>query len=151
MNFPDCSVIVAHIGRAYCKEHVGDAFSVLKQAPNLYYDFSANMNQWVVEQLIKNVNPERILYGSDAPVNLMKMTRMCENGSYVNIVPESLYGDVSEYSNMRSVSGPESEHLTYFAYEIIDAFRRASIQTGLTDKEIKAVFYDNAAGLFGIE
>ncbi|NLA83175.1 MAG: amidohydrolase family protein [Clostridiales bacterium] len=149
-KYSGCSTIVAHIGRAYCNEDVGEAFTALKQAPNLYYDFSANTNDWVMEQLIKNAGSDRILYGSDAAVNLMKLTRICENGTYVNIVPEEIYGDVSAYSNMRSVVAPESEKITFFAYGIVDAFRRAAFRTGLSRENIKAVFFDNAAGLLGV-
>ena len=132
-KYSGCSTIVAHIGRAYCNEDVGEAFTALKQAPNLYYDFSANTNDWVMEQLIKNAGSDRILYGSDAAVNLMKLTRICENGTYVNIVPEEIYGDVSAYSNMRSVVAPESEN-HIFAYGIVDAFRRAHLELGCQGK-----------------
>ncbi|MFC1461758.1 hypothetical protein ACFLQR_04495 [Verrucomicrobiota bacterium] len=49
---------------------------------------------------------------------------------------------------MREVEGEEAGRLSFFMYEIIDAFRRAAETTGLKRTDIENVFYQNAAGLF---
>jgi len=54
----------------------------------MMFDFSANTNQWVFEQLIKAVGPKRILFGSDLPILRIRAKRICENGTYVNLVPK---------------------------------------------------------------
>jgi len=145
--YPDIKLIIAHVGRAYCKEDVGNAFEVLSVTKNVMFDFSANTNQRVFEQLINAVGPKRILFGSDLPITRMRMKRICENGYYVNIVPEGLYGDVSDDKNMREVAGKEADQLTFFMYEEIGAFRLAANAKSLSKDDIQDVFYNNALQL----
>jgi len=142
-NWPNIKVIIAHVGRAYCPEDVGDAFEALAETKGMMFDISANTSAENFEKLIRAVGPRRILFGSDLPISRMRMRRVCENGNYVNLVPRGLYGDVSGDSHMRDVD----EDLTFFMYEEIDAFRRASEATGLGRGDIENVFYGNAERL----
>jgi len=143
-SYPNVKLIIAHVGRAYCIEDVGNAFDILKETENMMFDFSANTNQQVFEKLLRAVSPKRVIFGSDLPVTRMRMRRICENGIYVNLVPKGLYGDVSGDRNMREICGGEAEKLTLFLYEQIDAFRQAAEALKLTPSDIEDVFYNNA-------
>jgi predicted TIM-barrel fold metal-dependent hydrolase len=143
-TYPNIKLIIAHAGRAYCPEDVGNAFDVLAQTERMMFDFSANTNTQVFEQLIRAVGPQRILFGSDLPITRMRMRRICEKGTYVNLVPRGIYGDVSEDPHMREVGRSEAENLSLFIYEQIEAFRRAAECAALTDPDIEDVFYYNA-------
>jgi hypothetical protein len=144
-RYPNVQVIIAHVGRAYCREDVGDAFDVLASTRRMRFDFSANTNAEVFEMLIRAVGPARILFGSDMPILRMRMRRICKEGRYINLVPRGLYGDISGDCNMREVDGAEAESLSFFMYEELDAFRRAAEATGLQQKAIEDIFYNNAA------
>ena len=146
-RYPKAKVIIAHVGRAYCPEDIGDAFTVLKGTQRLLFDISANTNAAVFEQLIRTVGPQRVLFGSDLPITRMRMRRICENGNYVNLVPKGLYGDVSDDKHMREVEGAQADALSFFLYEEIDAFRRAAQATGLTPADVGDVFHGNAVRL----
>ncbi len=148
-RYPKAKVIIAHVGRAYCPEDVGDAFAVLRETKHLLFDISANTNAAVFEQLVRTVGPRRILFGSDLPITRMRMRRICEKGNYVNLVPKGLYGDVSDDTHMREVAGEQADVLSFFLYEEIEAFRRAAQATELTPEDIKDVFYVNAERLIG--
>jgi len=148
-QYPNAQVIIAHVGRAYCPEDVGDAFAVLRETKRLLFDISANTNAAVFEKLIRTVGPRRILFGSDLPITRMRMRRICEKGNYINLVPRGLYGDVSGDKHMREVAGEQADTLSFFLYEEIDAFRRAAQAAGLTPEDIKDVFYANAERLIG--
>jgi hypothetical protein len=143
-RYPNLKLIAAHVGRAYCRSDVGDAFEVLADTKNLCFDISANTNEWVFRRLIRSVGSKRILYGTDLPVERMRMRRIEREGRYINRVPRGLYGDVSGDIHMEEVIGREAEKLTFFLYEEIDAFRRASEKTRLTESDIEDVFYNNA-------
>ena len=143
-RYPNVKLIIAHIGRAYCPEDVGNAFEVLAETERMMFDFSANTNAENMEKLIRAVGPKRIMFGSDLPILRMRMRRICEDGNYVNIVPKGLYGEVSGDPHMREVKGEEAEKLTFFMYEEMDAFRRAAEATGLTYGDIEDIFYNNA-------
>jgi len=148
-RYPDIKVIIAHVGRAYCIEDVGNAFEILAETKNMMFDFSANTNSKVFEQLINAVGTKRILFGSDLPIARMRMKRICENGRYINLVPKGMYGDVSNDIHMREITGDEANKLTFFMYEEIDAFRRAAEITGLSRTDIEDIFYNNAIRILG--
>jgi len=148
-RYPNVRVIVAHVGRAYCPEDIGNAFEVLAETKKMLFDISANTCAETFERAIRAVGPKRILFGSDLPVVRMRMRRICEDGIYVNLVPKGLYGDVSGDPHMREIEGMDKEQLTFFMYEEIDAFRRAAIETGLGRDDVEAVFYRNAAEVLG--
>ncbi len=146
-KYPGVRLILAHVGRAYCNEDVGNAFEVLGQTERLVVDFSANTNAWVFEQLIRALGPKRVLFGSDLPILRMRMRRICEKGTYINLVPKGLYGDVSADPNMREVAAEEADRLTLFMYEEILAFRQAAENAGLSKSDLEDVFYNNSSVL----
>jgi hypothetical protein len=146
-NYPDVQLIIAHIGRAYCEEDVGNAFEVLQGTERMRFDFSANTNARVMEALVRAVGPKRCLFGSDLPILRMRMRRICENGVYINLVPPGLYGDVSDDPHMREVSQGEGAKLSFFMYEELLAFRRAAEATGLSAADLEDIFFNNAAHL----
>jgi len=146
-RWPRAQVVLAHVGRAYCNEDVGEAFETLKRTEHLLFDISANSNDWVFEQLLRCVGPKRVLFGSDLPILRMRARRICENGLYINLVPKGLYGDLGGDKNMREVEGREAERLTFFMYEELRAFRRAAERCGLGPRDLEDVFFNNAARL----
>jgi len=143
-KYPNLNAVFAHVGRAYCNEDAGDAFEILKQTKNIRFDFSANTNAWIFEQLIKCVGPERVLFGSDMPILRMRMKRVTQDGHYVNLVPKGMYGDVSADPNMGELEGADAEALTFFMYEEIDAMRKAAEACNLSKNDVENIFYNNA-------
>ncbi len=144
-KYPDVKLVLAHVGRAYCQEDVGDAFEVLGRTERLVFDFSANTNAWVFAKALNAMGPGRMLFGSDLPITRMRMRRICENGSYVNLVPRGMYGDVSGDSHMREVDGEEAALISFFLYEEMLAMKKAVLELGLSDSDVQGIFHDNAA------
>jgi hypothetical protein len=148
-NWPRVRLIIAHVGRAYCDEDVGDAFQRLAATKSMVFDFAANTNDHVFELAIRTFGPERCLFGSDLPITWMRMRRICEGGRYVNLVPRGRYGDVSGDRNMREVDGPEAERLTTFMYEELLAIKRACTRAGVDRRGVEAIFRANAERVLG--
>jgi predicted TIM-barrel fold metal-dependent hydrolase len=146
-RFPNLQTIVAHVGRAYCPEDVGDGLARLARTRHLRVDISANTNEWVFARLLEAVGPQRVLFGTDLPILRMRMRRVCEDGRYVNLVPPGRYGDLANDPHMREVGPAEAEELTLFLYEELLAFRRAAEAVGLSRRELEAVFHHNAAAV----
>jgi len=143
-RYPNVKVIIAHVGRAYCPEDIGNAFEALAETRAMVFDISANTCAETFAAAIRAVGPRRILFGSDLPILRMRTRRICESGFYVNLVPKGLYGDVSADPHLRNVEGNEAERLTFFMYEEIAAMRRAAEATALSRADIEAIFYGNA-------
>lgn len=150
-KYKNLHLIIAHVGRAYTKQDVGDAFKMLKDTKKMVFDFSANTNAWVFEQLINEVGSSRILFGSDLPITRMRMRRIERDGIYVNLIPRGLYGDVSDDANMDELDPPESDKLSFFLYEEIEEMRQAAIKTGLGRSDVERMFWSNAASIFRIQ
>lgn len=141
-KYQDLQLIVAHVGRAYAPEDIGDAFEILKMSKNLMFDFCANTLSDAMYECLKAVGPKRIMFGTDMPITKMRMKRVTKNGFYYNIVPKGLYGDVSSDPHMIE---SDDMDMTNFVYEEIKAFKRAAEKFGLTKADIEDVFYNNAA------
>jgi predicted TIM-barrel fold metal-dependent hydrolase len=148
-NWPRVRLIIAHVGRAYCDEDVGEAFQRLSKTKHMVFDFAANTNDHVFEQAIRTFGPERCLFGSDLPITRMRMRRICEGGRYINLVPRGKYGDVSGDKNMREVDGLEAERLTTFMYEELLAIKRACARAGVDRRGVEAIFRTNAERVLG--
>ncbi|MCC7518298.1 MAG: amidohydrolase family protein [Verrucomicrobiae bacterium] len=146
-RWPNVKLIIAHVGRAYVPEDVGDAFEKLSTTKKMVFDLSANTCREVFVALLRAVGPERVLFASDLPITRMRMRRLAENGRYVNLVKKGAYGDVSGDPNMREIEGPEAERLTFFLYEELCQFLAAAREVGLSKGQIAPVFYANAVRL----
>jgi predicted TIM-barrel fold metal-dependent hydrolase len=147
-RYPRVRLIVAHIGRAYCDEDIGNAFDRLKETERMCFDFSANTNAEVMAQLLAAVGPRRVLFGSDLPISRMRLRRICEGGTYINLVPTGLYGDVSDDPHMREVPDPGGAgRITFFMYEQLLAFRQAAEAAHLDAADVAGVFAHNAQRL----
>lgn len=147
-EFPNVRLIIAHIGRAYVKEDIGNAFEVLKEVlPNLMWDFCANSCEYAITELIRNVGPKHVMYGTDMPILRMRTHRIEENGTYINLVPPGLYGDPSQDPHLREVTPEEAEKITFFVYEELLSFKRACKTLGMTAKDVEDMMYNNAMEL----
>ena len=149
-RYPNIKLIIAHIGRAYSTEDLGEALDILKNS-HMGFDFSANTNQHVFEEALRKIGARRLMFGSDLPITRMRMKRVVENGSYINIIKKGSYGDVSGDPHMREVEGDEAESLSFFMYEEIASMRHACQTAGVSRADVEAMFYGNAAELFGMK
>lgn len=143
-KYPGVKLVVAHIGRAYAKEDIGDAFDVLKNTKNLVFDFTANLCDDAIRACLEAVGTKRLLFGSDLPIAFMRMYRIVENGEYCNIVPRGLYGDLSGEPRMRET---DETDVTLMMYEQILALKRVALEMKLTDSQIEDIMFQNAKRL----
>lgn len=141
-NYPSIKLIIAHVGRSYCPRHAMIGIPALKDCSNLLFDISANTNQTVMELLIYEVGPKRILFGSDLPITAMRAKRICEGDEYINYVA---YADWEDNRTRRNFE--EEKNYTFLLYEEILAFKKAAEKHNLTKEDIKDIFFNNAFNL----
>ena len=150
-KYPNLQLIIAHLGRAYADEDLGDALEYLRPLEKTVWDFTANTNQHVMERVLELHGPDRFLYGTDFPIFRMKARRTVENGFYINEIPAGSLGDVSSDPHMREIFGDEAKKITFFIYEEIDSCRRACESLGLGKEDVNKIFYANSARIFGMK
>jgi len=145
-RFPNVKLIVAHIGRAYSKQDVGDAFEVLKHTENMLFDFTANVCDDAIKACIEAVGTKRLMFGSDMPIAIMRMYRITDpvTGFYKNVVPRGLYGDVSNDPHMQETDEPD---VTLMIYEQLRALKRCAMELKLTDTQVEEIMYTNSKNL----
>lgn len=152
-NYPNLQLIVAHLGRAYANEDIGDALDYLKNTEKTVWDFTANTNDWVMEQVLQRFGSDRFIYGSDFPIFRMKSRRTVENGVYINEIPQGQfpYEAIKGDSHMREILFPEAERITFFIYEEMNACRLACQRMGLGKEDVEKIFFSNSARIFGVK
>ena len=143
-DFPKLRLIIAHIGRAYTHNDVGNAFERLDQFPDLMYDFTANCCEYAITEVLKHAGPKHLMYGSDMPITRMRTHRIEENNTYINLVPPGLYGDPGLDPHLREVGKEDAEKITFFIYEQLLAFKRAARTLNLSAQDVEDVMYHNA-------
>lgn len=146
-QFPKLRLIVAHIGRAYTKEDVADAFDYLTQEPDTMYDFAANCCEYAITEAIRRCGTKHLIFGTDMPILRMRTRRIEENGTYINLVIPGMYGDVNQDSHLREIPMEEADTITFFAYEELLAFKRACQTLGLSKQDVEDIMYNNAMNL----
>lgn len=148
-KYPNVKLIVAHIGRAYSPEDLGDSLETLaKNTKNMMFDFSANTYSYAIEKCIDLMGSKRVMFGTDMPITKMRMYRISENGVYKNVVPRGMYGDVSDDIHMKET---DEQNVTNFAYEILRALKVAAKNLSLSKEDIDNVMWKNATELYGIK
>ncbi len=145
-KYPNVKLICAHIGRAYSKQDIGDAFEILKNTKNMMFDFTANVCDDAIEACINAVGTERLMFGSDLPIAIMRMYRTTDpvTGWYKNVVPRGLYGDVSYDRHMEE---SDEDNITLMIYEQLRALKRVATKLHLSDTQVENIMYTNAKKL----
>jgi len=137
--WPKAKIVLAHIGRAYYLKNIVGQLDNLKDLPNLYYDTAMLNNSEVLEYLFRNVESEKILYGTDIPIALApgKSVEINDQYTYVTPVPWSL-----------SISDDHKKIIfTSFLYEQLRAVKKAVRRLNLSDTFIQGLFYENGMHL----
>lgn len=146
-KYPRVRLIIAHIGRAYTKEDIGSAFDILDRYPDLMYDFTANCCEYAITEVLRHAGADHLMFGTDMPILRMRTHRIEEGGTYINLVPPGLYGDIAGDPHMREVSPKEAEKITFFAYEELLALKRACRTLGIGREGVGKIMCGNAVSL----
>ena len=110
------------------------------------FDFTANVCDEAIKACIQAVGTQRLMFGSDLPISIMRMYRITdpETGWYRNVVPRGLYGDVSYDAHMQE---SDEQDITLMIYEQLRAFKRVAADLHLTDTQVEQIMYTNAKSL----
>jgi uncharacterized protein len=137
-RWPGMRVIVAHLGRAYNAWYLEQGLDLLAQAGragNWYYDFSAVANRASLRVALARIPHERLCFGLDTPVAFAR-------GYYTFPTDRSYRVHLHGYN----LEAPD--HLPV-AYQILQAFRDAAQDVGLTRASIECICHRNADRLIG--
>lgn len=135
--YPKARIVLAHIGRSYGPYFLEKAIDKIKGLKNLYYDLAMVNDGEVIELLLENVSPSKVIYGTDIPIALERGKHLCINRQCVFITRKKFAWSISD----------KDLECTYFVYETIRALKWATKRKRLSSKEIEDIFYNNAKSL----
>ena len=145
-DFPKLRIMLAHAGVTWSyPKHFEQTMAETASHPNIFMDTSGVTNPAIIQTALEQFGPERILYGSDEPLNLLR------EFTYVNpdLGPRLLtdypyhWVDPKEYETYKHLL---PEHLMYCELQQVDALLvaiRGVASTRKSDAFIQSIFHDN--------
>ena len=136
-RYPGATIILPHCATCYHYASLAASIDSVSDLPNVHFDLSTVTAGDVVSLLLREVGPERVMFGTDFPFASERMTlAYLESG----LVP------------LRDETAPPPPTgrryaFTYLVYEQMRALRAARDLVGLSAADIEAIMYGNAARL----
>lgn len=140
-TYPSIKLIVAHVGRAYCLPTAQRGLPHFADTPGVCFDISANLNGEVFQYALETIGPDRLLFGSDLPITMMRGYREHTGEKYINYTD----GNYSWNTNRKS-PGQEANY-TFYVYEELRALIGAVKRAGMGKAEFEKIMYSNVVKL----
>ena len=134
---PNAKIMLAHFGRCYFMEAIGDGLS-LADLPNLYPEMSMVQDWEVYEAALNTFDRSKIVFALDLPVAQEKGKCLGINGQ------RHFFTKKKHLWSIHAEPGVYDIRCTLFAYEMARAAKKASERCGLTRDEIDGLFWSNA-------
>jgi hypothetical protein len=135
-GWPGAKIVLAHCGRCYLPGEMEMAIGSVRDLPNVFLDTSMVMDEAVLRMVFDGIDSSRVVYGTDLPIAAMRGRRVRVMDHWVDVVvgdyPESAY-------RVRAEGIPA----TFMALEIALAVRKAGFAAGMSDQQVRAVFFEN--------
>lgn len=140
-RYPNVKLVIAHLGRSYTEYHARKGLLPLADDPGIYFDNSAVLNPQVHYLALKQIGPERIMYGTDSPVMYLRGRRRWRGRQYINHTSLPLRFNTNRES-------PEIEaKYTLYMYEALRAAKDACTRLGFGRSEVESLFHGTAERL----
>lgn len=141
-KYPQVILVIAHLGRCYTEEHAREALPQLADDPGIFFDTSAVLNPAAHRVALQCLGPQRLIYGSDNPVMLMRGRRQYDGRRYLNRTNHPFH-----FNQVREPAAIEAGYSLYL-YEDLKAIKQACDELGINDRRsLEAIFHDNASRL----
>jgi len=139
-NYPQIKLVLAHAGRSYCEGDIKDSIKYLKDYKNLYADTAMINSSEVLEILLSELGPEKVLFGSDLAVAAIKGKNIDINNHHYFITSKPRPWSLSS-------ADMELGHFTYSLYEAVRSIKAACARLGLGPGDVEDIFFNNADSL----
>lgn len=151
-DFPDLKVSIAHLGSSkFDVPALQDAYDMLADGTDVLMDTALNPSEEVVRRALDTFGPERLMFGSDEPLNLLRSVPYVhpEHGQRITTTQRYHWQDPAEHAEYAHLANGalHSHWLCLDALRtVIDSLPKAS-QEDVKQK----IFNDNAESFFGFD
>lgn len=140
-RYPNLRLILAHAARGFNPWHTIEGIHTLAGLPNVWCDTSAVTEAGAFEVIVETLGHERLLYGTDFHVSHMRGRCVAIGDSF-----HWLYADEMNLAEKHTQLRP-----VLIGLESLRSLFLACRRLKLTDSQVEAIFYTNAAQLFDLE
>lgn len=141
-DYPNTTIIFAHIGRAYYLKNAIGYLNGIARCPNAYIDTAMVNHEGVLEYAFQKFPRDRIVFGSDAPIAFLRGKSVEINNQYAYLMGEDYEIGSAIYDAKHVVE------FTFFYYEQLRGIKLAAKRCKLSDKEIENIFFNNSFAIF---
>jgi predicted TIM-barrel fold metal-dependent hydrolase len=138
-DYPNATIILAHVGRAYYLSNIVGHLKEIRQFENIYCDVSMVNHPEVLEYLFQHFEHRRLLYGTDLPIAICGGKSIEINDQYTYVTSKPWFLSISD-DHGKIV-------FTSFIYEQIRAIKRAVGRVKPGHSFIDDLFYKNGKDL----
>ena len=137
-KYKKIKLILAHIGRSFCVNDMLNNIDLIKDYNNLFFDIALINEYQVFELLFKKVDINKIMFGTDYPLGLLKGKDICINNNHYYVTKE-IYG-----WGLGPLQ-PSLVDFTLYVYEEIRSLLCAinNVKTNKVDECLNKIFYEN--------
>jgi predicted TIM-barrel fold metal-dependent hydrolase len=136
--YPSVTIIIAHFGRCFCPAYLREGLDRLGAA-DFYFDTAAITNPQVYDVAFDRIPHDRILYGTDMPVLFFHGKQEWTERTYRVLCRENF-----PFNEGSHRPAEEEAQYTLFLYEQMRNILDAMDRHGFSEKDRKAIFWDNA-------
>ena len=137
-RWKNATFIFAHIGRAYWISNIEGHLAELADCPNAYFDMSMITHNEVMTYAFKHFPRERMLFGTDTPISVLKGKSVEINNDYAYLIAE-------DYRFGTTIHDPQSTvTFTLFFYEQLRSIKRAAAAANWSRRDVERFFHTNA-------
>lgn len=149
-DFPHLKVSIAHLGSSkFDVPALQDAYDKLAEGTNVLMDTALNPSTEVVKRAVDTFGPDRIMFGSDEPLNLLRSVPYVhpEYGQRITTSQRYHWQDPAEHAEYQHLAdGALHSH-----WLCLDALKK--VIDAMPDKNQvrtkQMIFHDNAEAFFG--
>jgi glutamate-1-semialdehyde 2,1-aminomutase len=139
-GYPNLRLILAHAARGFNPWHTIEGIESLRGLENVWCDTSAVTEAGAFEAIVELLGPSRLLYGTDFHVSHLRGRCVAIGDSF-----HWLYADEMNLAEKHAALRP-----VLIGLESLRSLFLAIRRLKLRDAEVEAIFYGNAAQLFGL-
>jgi len=139
-QYPHAKIVIAHIGRSYTYWSMKGHIEHIADLPNVYFDTSFVQDSMVYKVFFDHVDPAKVMYGTDLPISEVRGKRVWINTGWVDVSHDKLSWTASR-DPQHPVQG------TFMSYEMIRAMREGAAEAGLSDQDLRPIFFENGMKL----
>ncbi len=141
-NYPDMKLILAHSARGFQPAHNFEGLPQLGGLGNLYFDASANCEPLAHESIIRIMGHERLMNGTDFGA--------ASHGRGRSVAAADSFLWLYEHTPVWEQPNGSIKPVL-IALEYLRSLKWACWSAKLTDSQVEDIFWNNAAGVFGIK